>query len=134
MAALLLLCAAIGLIAWLLHAADHFRGDAVRLNLTVETSMAKLGDTFTARIAPTNAAGQPADVFNVDYIPLNGYSVAQAPDGLSAVLTAVAAGTGFVLTCTATTKHGARLTETVALPDVEADVDDEAVALGLTVG
>jgi len=145
----LLLLAVVGIV-WLVRSVNCFQLDAERLNLQVlkwvpfadgthwlcfhrEKHMAKIGDTFTARIAPTNAAGQPAPVSDVAYVASGGYAVTPAPDGLSAVLVANAGGSGFTLTAIATTAHGASLSETVALPDVEVAVDDEAVALNLTV-
>jgi hypothetical protein len=97
--------------------------------------MAKIGDSFTARIAPTNATGDPAPVFNVVWAE-NGdaFNVSAAPDGLSAVFTAIAAGASNEAFVIATSKGGATLEASVALPDVEAPpVDEEAVALNLTI-
>jgi hypothetical protein len=96
--------------------------------------MAKIGDTFTARIAPTNAAGQSAPVFNVAWTELgDSYDITPAPDGLSATLIARAAGTLNQVEVSALTNGANTLTESVDLPDVEADVDLEALALNLTV-
>jgi hypothetical protein len=96
--------------------------------------MAKIGDSFTGRIAPTNAAGAPAPVFSQVYFEDgDSYDVSIAPDGMSAVFTANSAGTGNVAKVQAVTKGGALLTESVALPDVESSVDEEAVALNFTV-
>lgn len=113
--------------------------EASRLNVCVHRrhAMAKIGDTLNVTIAPTTAAGQPAPVFGVVYDPdsagFDGYDVTPSPDGLSAVLVAKASGTGFKLTVSATTKSGAPLSETVDLPDIDAPVDEEAVALNITV-
>jgi hypothetical protein len=131
------------LIWWLFGA-----NEATRLNLRVGgiwyaflmwvhehegSVMAKIGDTFTARIAPTNAAGQPAPVFDVVFTEVgDSYTFTVLPDG-SAVLVADAAGTGNSVEVEATTASGKVLRESVALPDVEANVDNEAVALNLTV-
>jgi hypothetical protein len=96
--------------------------------------LAKIGDTFTARIAPTNAAGQSAPVFNVAWTELgDSYDITPAPDGLSATLIARAAGTLNQVEVSALTNGANTLTESVDLPDVEADVDLEALALNLTV-
>ena len=130
------------LVLWLL------RKEAVRLNLSIDTHwlteawlagwigepMAKIGDSFTARIAPTNASGNPAPVFNVVYGEEgDSYDVSVAPDGLFATFTARAAGFGNVAYVVATTKGGAELCESVSLPDVEVAVDEEAVALNLSI-
>jgi hypothetical protein len=96
--------------------------------------MAKIGDTFTARIAPTNAAGQPAPVSDVSFVEVgDGYTITLLPDGVSAILVADFASTGNSVEVTAFTASGKAITESVALPDVEANVDNEAVALNLTV-
>lgn len=97
--------------------------------------MAKIGDSFTAKIAPTNAAGAPAPVFSVVWFESgDSYDISASPDGLTAVLTAKASGAANSVTVQATTKSGATLTATVNLADVEAPpVDEEAVALNLTV-
>lgn len=137
------------LLCWLFRC-----NEAVRLNLTVThrtlrisgynmpvfnhpeslLDMAKIGDSFTARIAPTNAAGGPAPVFNVIYSESgDSYDISVAPDGLTAVLVAKSAGTDNVVHVEATTKGGALLFATAALPDVEAAVDEEAVKLNLTI-
>lgn len=153
MAGLFLLLLAIVAIVWLNRSLTDF--EAERLNLTVTgtkvlpgvpgwtedwlvttflgDSMAKINDTLTAKIAPTNAAGASAPVFDVAYFA-TGYTITPAPDGLSAVLVATSAGTGFKLTAVAHSAHGASLSQTVDLPDVDVAVDDEAVALNLTVG
>jgi hypothetical protein len=95
--------------------------------------MAKIGDTFTARIRPTNAAGLPAPVFNVDFSePSDLYDVVSV-NGDEAVFVAIAAGSGAFVNVTATTKGGVTLIESASLPDVEASPDEEAVALNLTV-
>ena len=142
------------LIAFLWSLWYRLRGqEAVRLNLRVGMDlehnragawyafyfkgkfMAKIGDTFTASIAPTNAKGDPAPVFEVSFSEDSEcYDVVSvAADGLSAVLVAVAAGTGLSVFVRATTKGGAVLTDTKPLPDVVVPVDDEAVALNLSV-
>ena len=129
-----------------------FRKEAVRLNLTLcggrptfwqplrtwhalqGTNMAKIGDTFLAKIAPTNAAGNPAPVFGATYTEGgDSYDITPAPDGLSAVLVARVAGTGNQVNVTATTKSGGSISETIDLPDVEPNVDEEATKLNLTV-
>ena len=126
-----------------------FRKEAVRLNLClvrteirddweyellIGDDMAKIGDTFLAKIAPTNAAGNPAPVFGAFYSEQgDSYDIVTSPDGLSAVFVASAAGTGNEVTVEATTKSGQRLVEVVVLPDVEPNVDEEAVKLNLTV-
>jgi hypothetical protein len=133
MLAAFLLCAVLALMAWLIWACDVFSREAVTLNLTVRNDMAKLGDTLTATISPKNAAGDAAPVFGAAYVPSGGYEATESTDGLSAVLVAVASGTGFSVTVTATSKHGVVLTETVPLPDVDVVVDDEAVTLNLAV-
>jgi hypothetical protein len=101
---------------------------------SIEGAMAKIGESFTARIAPTNVAGAPAPVFSVEWFEDgDAFNVSPSPDGLSAVFTAVAASVGNVANVRATTKGGATLSASVALPDVEAPpVDEEAVALNLT--
>jgi hypothetical protein len=112
------------------------RKEAVRLNLTIHgaTDMARIGDSFTAFIEPTNAAGQPARVFDVLYGEEGeSYDVTAAPDGMTAVFTARAAGTGNVAFVSAKTKGGATLEGSVALPDVESAVDEEAVALNFRI-
>ena len=122
-----------------------FRKEAVRLNLrlyrpgydlprpTWSLTMARIGDTFVARIAPTNAAGAPAPVFGATYDEAgDSYDITAAPDGLSAVLVARQAGTGNSVQVFATTKSGATITEFLDLPDVEPNVDDEATKLNLT--
>lgn len=122
--------------------------EAVRLNLRIDCEhcgeaqyceafkgylMAKIGDSFTARIAPTNAAGNPAQVFEVRYSEAGDcYDFTVAPDGLTAVFTAVAAGAGNSVSVTAITKGGATLSESLELPDVETPADEEAVALNLS--
>ncbi len=140
------------LLAYLLDWYYRLRGqEAVRLNLRVlrrhrighgfiwipseGNRMAKIGDTFTATIAPTNAAGAPAPVFDSVFTEdSEAYDVVSiAADGLSAVLVAVAAGTGLSVFVSATTKSGKSLTDTKPLPDVVVPVDDEAVALNLSV-
>ena len=97
--------------------------------------MAKIGDTFVAKIAPTNAAGNPAPVFRAVYEERgDSYDVTVAPDGLSAVLVARNAGTGNQISVFATTKGGVLMVpEFLDLPDVEPNVDNEAVKLNLTV-
>lgn len=132
-----------------------FRHEAVRLNFTVHANvwtpgrgfheaepdeifhgdvMAKIGDTFTGRIAPTNAAGAPAPVFDAVYMEDgDSYDFTVAPDGLSVTFVARAAGTGNLARVSALTKGGATLSEIQALPDVESPVDEEAVALNFTV-
>jgi hypothetical protein len=113
-----------------------FRKEAVRLNLYIEraTYMAKIGDTFLAKIAPTNAAGNPAPVFGATYTEGgDSYDITPAPDGLSAVLVARAAGTGNFVDVNATTKSGNSIFESLALPDVEPNVDEEATKLNLSV-
>lgn len=97
--------------------------------------MAKIGDSFTATIHPTNAAGAPAPVFNVVWSEVgDSYDISVAPDGLTAILTAKASGNANAVEVSATTKSGATLTATVNLADVEAPpVDEEAVALNLSV-
>ena len=125
-----------------------FRKEAVRLNLDVrakgnlaafaewikrEGDMAKIGDTFVARIAPTNAAGAPAQVFGASYQEDgDSYDITPAPDGLSAVLVARSSGTNNAVNVTATTKSGAELYESLDLPDVEPNVDEEATKLNLS--
>lgn len=94
----------------------------------------KIGETVTATITPTNAAGLPAPVYDVVYEELGeSYDITPAPDGLSAVLVARNVGTGNVVRVTATTKGGAILVREALLPDVESPVDEEAVELNLTV-
>jgi hypothetical protein len=96
--------------------------------------MAKIGDTFLAKIAPTNAAGNPAPVFGATYTEGgDSYDITPAPDGLSAVLVARAAGTGNFVDVNATTKSGNSIFESLALPDVEPNVDEEATKLNLSV-
>lgn len=116
--------------AWVLH---PLWSEALRLNLTLETNMAVLGSTVVARIAPTNAAGAPAPVFTIEWFEDgDSYSLVPAPDGLSVTFVADAAGTGNRVTVTATTKGGSVLSASLDLPDVDAPVDEEAVALNLT--
>jgi hypothetical protein len=111
--------------------------EALFLNLTIKgPHMAKIGDTVTATIAPTNAAGSFAPVFEIQFSEdSEGWDVASvATDGLSAVLVAVAAGVGGSVTVSAVSKGGVSLSETVALADVDAPpVDEEAVKLNLSV-
>lgn len=110
--------------------------EASRLNLTIDGGcMAKIGDSFVARIAPTNVAGQPAPVFNAVYIEEgDSYTVSPAPDGLSAVLTAVSSGAGNLVRVDAFSKGGVLLSEFRALADVESPPDaEEAVALNLSI-
>ena len=142
------------MIAFILRWWWWFTGkEAVRLNLHIDwrewarrdpveylrflkrRHMAKIGDSFTAKIAPTNAAGAPAPVFNVMWLETgDSYDISVAPDGLTAILTAKASGAANSVTVQATTRSGATLTATVNLADVEAPpVDEEAVALNLTV-
>lgn len=142
------------LIAALLYWALTSR-EAVRLNLHIcgqetlspcgrwtlvtiygDHTMAKIGDVIVARIAPTNAAGAPAPVFNAEWSEAgDSYDFTVSPDGLSATFVAKVAGTLNFVQVTATTKSGASLFAEAALPDVEAaPVDEEAVSLGLTVG
>ncbi len=153
------------LLAWLLALWYRITGrEAVRLNLRVYTTvlqffvnegwgaierweappkyfarrygnMAKINDTFTATIKPTNAAGKPAPVTDSQFFEdSESYDVVSvAADGLSAVLVARAAGTGLSVRVTALSKAGVSLTETKPLPDVEVPTDEEAVALNLTV-
>lgn len=135
---ILLAAAIIWLVMW---CADAMLS-AVHLNLRVwrgarpfyfwRHGMAKIGDTFTATIKPTNAAGEGAPVTAVVFASDSAaYDVKSvSPDGLSAVFVAVAAGSANV-TVTATSKAGVTLTDKAALPGVI--VDDEAVALNLVV-
>lgn len=105
--------------------------EAVALNLEID--MAALGQTFVARIAPTNAAGASAPVSDIVWDEVgDGYSVVPAPDGMSATLVADQAATGNSVRVTAVTKGGAELFAELALPDVVAPPDEEAVALNLT--
>lgn len=127
--------------AWLWLCRDN---EATSLNLTIEPAslsalclwegdMAKIGDKFLARIAPTNDAGGPAPVFDAEYILLGGsYTVVAAADGLSAVLTAGFPGSGNRLEVAARTKGGSSLLDSEPLPDVEADAE-EASRLNLTI-
>ena len=98
--------------------------------------MAKIGDKFTATIAPTNAAGKPAPVTEIFFDELSDLYdfVDRGKDGLSATFVAVKSGTGATVTVTAKSKSGATLTDAKPLPDVaEPPADEEAVALNLTV-
>lgn len=105
--------------------------EAAALNLEID--MAQLGQTLVARIAPTNAAGAPAPVFDIVWEEEgDSYSIVPAPDGLSATIVADAAGAGNVVVVHAVTRGGAILRETLALPDVDSPVDEEAVALNLS--
>ena len=88
-----------------------------------------IGQTNTAHIAPTDGSGAPAPVTSVVYTASGGYAVVPAADGLSAVYTATALGTGFTATVTAVNSAGASLTETKPLDDV---VAAPATALNLT--
>ena len=111
--------------------------EAVRLNLTIEgCDMAKkIGETVNGLIAPKTAAGNPGPVFEVLWVdPGDAYDVTQAPDGLTAVFVAKAAGTANFATVHAISKSGAPLTQTKPLPDVEAAApDEEVVDLGLEI-
>jgi hypothetical protein len=109
----------------------------VSLNLKVHFERhhnMKIGDTGSAKIAPT-AAGKPSTVQSVNYsvAPPGIYSVTPADDGLSAALAAVGGGTGAVLTVTGVNVAGVTLSETAALPDVDAAGPPAADALNLTV-
>jgi len=98
--------------------------------------MAKIGDKFVARIAPTNAAGKPAPVTDVLFAELSDRydEVAVSDDVYSVTFEAVVSGSGATVTVSGTSKSGAVLTAAAALPDVEAPpADEEAVALNLTV-
>jgi hypothetical protein len=116
---------------------DCFRDEAICLNLSIQgPAMAKIGDTVTARIAPTNISGSFAPVFGASYGDDSAFwdVISTAPDGLSAILQAVAAGTGASVRVDAVSKGGVPLFEIAALPDVDAPpVDEEAVALNLSV-
>ncbi len=118
-------------ILWILASIDD---EAVALHLTIEGCMAKIGDSITARIAPTNLAGAAAPVFDVQWDdPGDAYDVSVSPDGLTATVVAKAAGSG-VAVVSAKTKSGTNLVDSKPLPDVDAaPVDEEAVALNLTV-
>ena len=130
---LFLLTLLVAAICWFVIAVDWY--EAKRLNFTLEgCPMAKkIGETVTGRIAPTNAAGAPAPVFDVVYSEVgDSYDFTPAPDGLSVTFVAKAVGTGNVAHVSATTKGGALLTASIDLPDVEANVDEEAVNLNFT--
>ncbi len=115
-------CVAVCLIDW---------GEAKQLNLTIcGGSMAKINDTFTATIAPTNVAGAPANVTDILWTAGAGYDLVVAADGMSATVTAIKTGVGNSISVSARAKSGTNLSETVALPDVEAD-PEEAVKLNL---
>jgi hypothetical protein len=76
-----------------------------------------IGDTNTARIAPDG----DGVLTNVQYAASGGYGPpVVAPDGLSAVFTAVAPGTGFTVTVTAQNDAvpPVTLTDTASLSDV----------------
>jgi hypothetical protein len=136
MLALSLLFAAAALIAWCLCAIQEFERDAELLHLCIKgPDMAKIGDTFTATIAPTTADGSPAVVNTVVYaFNPEVYDVQVSDDSLSAVFTAKAGGKS-QLRVTARSLGGVDLADEKALPDVEAAPvpDLEAAALNLTI-
>ena len=104
----------------------------VHLHLKVEgAKIVNVGQTATATIKPT-AAGQPATVTNVVYDsdPTGFYTVVPASDGLSAVYTATAIGTGISATVSAVNTDGVTLTDKAGLPDVTTAAANE---LNLTI-
>ena len=110
-------------------------GEAKRLNLHVHGGchMAKIGDSFRATIAPTNAAGAPAPVSAVEFLTVGGsYNVVHVIGELTAVYTAVLPGSGNRVSVTATAKSGSTLADFADLPDVEEDAE-EATKLNLSV-
>lgn len=113
----------------------HHHRRRIRLHLTIEAPMTiNVGQTATANIKPTDASGNPAPVTNVvyDVTPAGAYTIVPAADGLSAVYTAVVAGTGNQATVTATASDGSSLKDAAALPDVVVPVP-VATALNLSV-
>lgn len=102
-----------------------------RLFYEWEHEMAKIGDTLSAKIAPTNSAGFAATVTDIAWTSSTpGYTVTPAADGLTASVTAVGTVTGASLGVTAKSQSGVSLTASAALPDV---IDNEATNLNLTV-
>lgn len=121
---------------WQLIGGDWVRFGPRRADIFRRYGMAKIGDKFTATIAPTNAAGKPAPVTDVFFEELSDlYDVESvSADGLSATFVAVKSGSGATVTVTAKSKSGATLTDAKALPDVDEPApDEEATALNLTV-
>jgi hypothetical protein len=126
-----LLFAFLGLLLALIKWLD--RNEAVRLNLQ-RMDMAKIGQSFQYKIAPTNAAGAPAPVSDILWgEDGDSYDLSVAPDGLTVTVVANSAGLGNVLFVSATTKGGLELRESITLEDVESPVDEEAVALNLSI-
>lgn len=112
---------------------DWDEATGLHLQILGRCHMAKIGDQFTARIAPKNVAGAEAPVFEPAWsVDGTAYTVAPAPDGYSAILTAVEAGPG-VVRVSAKSISGNVLNDMAVLQDVAPPVDEEAVTLGLTV-
>jgi len=133
--AIILWVCAIVFLYCLFKAGECANGDeAVQLNLRIRGKciVADINSVSNGSIAPTTAAGTSAPVSNVVWstVPDGVYSVAPAADGLSAVYTAVGAGSA-VASVSAVSKGGVTLTESKPLPDVV--VDQEAVALNLSI-
>jgi hypothetical protein len=130
---LFLLCVAGSLLAYALCAIQTFTDETTHLNLSIKgTAMAKIGDSFVAKIAPTRLDGASAVVTDVVYsVDPAVYDIVVADDFLSATITAKAAGTTTVRV-TANSLGGVALTAEAAAPVVEAE-DLEAVALNLSI-
>jgi len=95
--------------------------------------MANIGSTFTARIAPTTAAGEAAPVSNIGWgASGTGYTFVPAADGMSCVYTAATVSTGNGVTVTAQSAAGVALTDSASLPDVAVTIP-EATKLNLVV-
>lgn len=113
----------------------HVLRPRFRLNLKIEGKrIMNIGDTATAKIAPTDPSGVVAPVTSVVFTvtPAGAYTIAPSSDGLSAVYTAAVAGTGNVATVTAVNSAGSTLNDTKPLPDVAA-ATPVASALNLSV-
>ena len=102
----------------------------VHLHLKVHgAKIVKIGGTATATISPTPAGTTVTNVV-YDSDPTGFYTVVPAADGLSAVYTATAVGTGINATVSAMNADGVTLTDKAGLPDVTTGA---ATALNLTV-
>lgn len=96
-------------------------------------NMAKIGDRFTATISPTNAAGAAAPVTDISFVELTDQYDIESITGNVAVFVAVKAGPESTVAVTALSKAGVTLSASGTLPAVDVPVDEEAVALNLTV-
>jgi len=105
--------------------------EAARLNLRLDIYMATVGVAVNFTIAPTNAAGQPAQVTSIAWTTSVGI-IAPTSTGMGAAFTPAAPGP-VTVTVTALTQGGKTLADSKTFTVDGVAVDGEAVALNLSI-